>query len=230
MPAEADGDLGIEIEAACEEGGAECFSERGDWVEAHAEEGVVDAPPEGGEVAPPVGDFSAFESDGWCGVIEDGVSEDEGLGVFGSELHEWFDVCCRVLAIGVHGEGVGEAEWLGEFDAGEDGGSLAFVLGESVDVEVVVGFCGECFEVIVAAVGAAIDDDKDVVPFFKSTGDGVFEEGARVVGRDHDAGFHEEEICCLRYPAGGGRFRGLLGGFPGVECFEGRFEVGVKAV
>lgn len=185
FPGEADGHFGIEIEAAGEAGFGEGFEERGDGVEAHAEERVIDAPAEGFEVGPEVGDLAAFDAEGGSGGIEDRAAEDGGGGMGAEGGNEGGDGGGGVLAIGVHAEDVGVAEITCAVEAGEDGGAFAGVFREAEDLEAVGR--GEGFDVVIGAVGGAIDDQEDVFGGFEGGGEGPAQEvPARIERRDED--------------------------------------------
>jgi hypothetical protein len=69
-----------------------------------------------------------------------------------------------MLAIGIHGEDVGEVFGDGVAEAMENGAAFAAIRGLAEDPQVGGGELGEGVEEVVAAVCAAVDDDPDGGP------------------------------------------------------------------
>lgn len=190
LPGEADGGFRLEIEAAGESGAGEDAAEGLNGVEAHSEEGIADAGPEGFEICPEVGNFPAIDADGGGGGVEDGFAKNESVGIQAGGFHEDGNMGGGVLPIGIHDEGVGGVSGGGQLKAGEDGGALAAIYGKPENAE---GGGGEGFEAVIAAIGAAIYDYKDFFSGWQDFAEGAEEKGSGIVGRDDDTGFHSRQ-------------------------------------
>jgi hypothetical protein len=163
-PDEADGGFGVEVVVAGVAGGVEDAEQGVGGVDAEAEEAVAEIAAEGFEAGEEVGDVMAEEAFAGGGVVELGGTEDEGGGILGRRGHEGSDAVRVMLAIGIHGEDVGEVFGDGLAEAMENGAAFAAVGGLAEDPQVGGGALGEGVEKLIAAVRAAVDHDPDGGP------------------------------------------------------------------
>jgi hypothetical protein len=154
-PSHAGENFGFEIEAM---EAVRNLEDVGEGIDAEAALAVgdllagLDAEPEGGGVAA----FFAACGDVGAGGVEITVADDEVVGGFGCGGEEAGDVGDVVLAVGIDGDGVGEAVVAGVVEGGEEGVAFAAVFGVGEEGDAGVGL-----QKLGGAVGAAIVDDDD---------------------------------------------------------------------
>lgn len=183
-PGESDTGDGFEIKGAAGAGFFECGEGGGDGVEPEAAERISGTAAEGFEVCEEISGSAAEDAAAGGVGSESGDSADERVRGFFRSSHERADHFGRVLAIGVHHQGVGESRGLRGGESVEDGGALAgiFFEAEEADAGNSCGFLG-------AAIGAAIDDRPNIRPLGLGLAEGLGEAGTAVVAGQQDEAF-----------------------------------------
>ncbi len=161
MPGEADGDLGVEVEAPGETGGLHDIQQRPRRVETHAEKRIPDAPAEGFEVGPEIGDFPPLDAQCGGGGVEDGAAEHRRFGVRGGEFQKPVHDIRGVLAVGIHRQHVGESGGDRFTQTMEHRGAFAGIHRQLDDPEIGVFRVFQPADEIDRVIRGAVDDDPD---------------------------------------------------------------------
>ena len=162
LPAEAYRGFCVEVEPAGPADASHGIEQCGGRVDAKAEEGIVDAPPERLQVGPPVGDAPAFDAHRWGRFVEDRFAKDKGVPIVLRLGHHGGNAIRRMLPIGIHGEDVSHAFPASLFETVKNRRAFASVFFEFEDSEIARSI--EFSERFSAPIRTAIDDNPDVLP------------------------------------------------------------------
>ncbi len=176
-PVKVHGHLCVEVEASSPTDAVQ-HRKGGDYgVDTEPKKGVPDAAPPCFKVGKPVAEPTSENAQSGRLGSEDGLAENHGGGMFPGCSHETWKIRGFVLIIAIEDGGVRPPLSAGKLQASQHSRTFAAVGAQGQHVES-IGRGGQVTQGITAAVGRAVDDDKDGAPLLEDGPDGLVEKGA----------------------------------------------------
>jgi hypothetical protein len=185
-PAKPHRHFGVEIEAAHPAAVCHHLPQGARRVDAEAEQRIADALPQGFQIGPPVGDHVAAHPYQWGARVEHRQPQNERMRIFQRGAHEFRDFVGGVLAVGIHGQHMGEAGFKRGFQAMQNRRSLALVVRQYHDFQPGI-LSGHGLEDLPGAVAAAVHHHPHRLPELPGFAHGLENRCAGVVaGNEHE--------------------------------------------
>jgi hypothetical protein len=163
LPAQSHRGLRIEIVAPHPTAGPHDLDQRHDGIDAEAEQRITDAVPQRLQIGAGIGEAAAPHAHQRCLRAKDRLPEDQRVRLGRGQRHEMLDAVGRVLAIRIHGQGVGEALGGRCLQPMQHGGALALVAGQYQHPQPAIA-PRHGLQLGGRAVRAAIHHDPDRIP------------------------------------------------------------------